>query len=149
MLTPNCDYWTDALANQKTIKLLNLDGTTRDIQTGHNAEISTALFSPDSQMIASASWDSTIKLWKRDGTLISTLSIPIFKAGVTSLNFSADGKRLTSIDNDNRVIVRSLEGMTQLDELVTRGCQWMAGYLKTSPNLEKSDRTLCGGINQK
>ncbi|MCY7275458.1 MAG: TIR domain-containing protein, partial [Phormidesmis sp. CAN_BIN44] len=40
---------------------------------GHTSWIRQASFSPDGQTIATASGDRTIKLWKRDGTLLHTL----------------------------------------------------------------------------
>jgi WD40 repeat protein len=36
---------------------------------GHNAEVNSVSFSPDGQIIASASRDNTIKLWNREGKL--------------------------------------------------------------------------------
>jgi WD40 repeat protein len=137
------DNKTVALQNQKTITLWNLDGSKTDIPTGHKGDISTVLFSPNGRIIATASYDNTVKLWERNGTPITTLT---HRAGVTSLNFSADGKILTSVDQKNTVMVRHLEGMTTLEDLLAKGCQWMGGYLQKSPNLEESDRQLCDGI---
>jgi hypothetical protein len=62
------------------------------------------------------------------------------------LNFSADGKILTSVDQKNTVMVRHLDGMTTLEDLLAKGCQWMGVYLQKSTNLEESDRHLCDGI---
>ena len=137
------DNKTVALLNEKAIALWSVDGTTINIPTGHKSEISTVLFSPDGQTIASASYDNTVKLWKRDGTLISTLTD--HKAGVSDLMFSADGKTLTSVDSKN-LIVRRLDGMTNLDDLMVKGCQWMTLHLRTSRNLEEDDKHLCDEV---
>jgi WD40 repeat protein len=141
------DNQTVALLNEKTIELLNVDGTKKiDIPTEQNGVISKVIFSPNNQMIASASYDNTIKLWNLDGTPITTFTNP---NGVTALNFSADGKMLTSIDEKNTVIVRRLDGMTNLDNLRVKGCEWMKSYLQTSHNLEAGDKHLCDGIGKK
>ena len=141
------DNKTVALLNEKTIELLNVDGTKKiDIPTEHNGVISNVIFSPNNQTIASASYDNTIKLWNLDGTPITTFTNP---NGVTALNFSADGKMLTSIDEKNTVIVRRLDGMTNLDNLRVKGCEWMKSYLQTHPNLEAGDKHLCDGIGKK
>ncbi len=141
------DNQTVALLNEKTIELLNVDGTKKiDIPTEQNGVISKVIFSPNNQMIASASYDNTIKLWNLDGTPITTFTNP---TGVTGLNFSADSKILTSVDQKNTVIVRHLDGMTNLDNLRVKGCEWMKSYLQTHPNLEAGDKHLCDGIGKK
>jgi WD40 repeat protein len=140
------DNKTVALLNEKTMGLLNVDGTKKiDIPTEQNGVISKVIFSPNNQMIASASYDNTIKLWNLNGTPITTLTNP---SGVTDLNFSADSNVLTSVDEKNTVIVRHLDGMTSLDNLRVKGCEWMKSYLQTHPHLEAGDKHLCDGIGK-
>ncbi|MFB2920618.1 CHAT domain-containing protein [Aerosakkonema funiforme] len=67
----------------------------------HEEEIFGVAFSPDNQLIASASYDRTIKLWNRDGTLIQTLSG--HEGHVMDVSFSPDGKILASASRDNTI----------------------------------------------
>ncbi|HAJ57890.1 MAG TPA: hypothetical protein DCP31_00345, partial [Cyanobacteria bacterium UBA8543] len=46
------------------------------------------------KMIASASLDKTVKLWRVDGTLLKTLNG--HSRGVIGINFSPDGKMIAS-----------------------------------------------------
>ena len=67
--------------------------------TGHNAPIWVVKFSPDGQLIVSASLDNTIKLWKRDGQLLKTLKG--HKGGVLGVAFSPDSQIFVSVSLDN------------------------------------------------
>jgi WD40 repeat protein len=91
-------------------------------------------------MLATASFDKTVKLWKRDGTLLKTLKGHQDK--VICVIFSPDGKTLASASEDKTVILWNLD----LDDLMVRGCRWLRDYLKTNPNLSESDRHICDGI---
>jgi AAA-like domain/WD domain, G-beta repeat len=79
-----------------------------DDHAGHADKILSIAFSPTEQKLASASCDTTIKLWNLDGKLLQT-----FKghtARVNSVVFNPDGKSLVSGSLDNNVILWDLNG---------------------------------------
>ncbi len=73
--------------------------------SSHNSPITTINFSPDGQMIASASYDGTIILWNRDGQKIKTLgesrdgpklvTLPHNNLYVTSVTFNSNSQPVT------------------------------------------------------
>jgi WD40 repeat protein len=71
---------------------------------------------PDSQMLASASYDNTVKLWSREGRLLRTLKGPT--DSVAHVRFSPTGKILATTSWDNRIqlwrlddtLIETLEG---------------------------------------
>jgi WD40 repeat protein len=73
---------------------------------GHAGAVRSISFSPDSQTIATGSDDSTVKLWRRDGTLLATFKEP---RPVSSVTFSPDGKTLASASGDT-VKLRTAKG---------------------------------------
>ncbi|GBO52900.1 high-affnity carbon uptake protein Hat/HatR [Pseudanabaena sp. lw0831] len=80
---------------------------------GHSTRINSIAFAPNGKMIASGSYDNTIKLWS-----IEEKELITFKghtAGITSVAFSPDGKMLASGSNDNTIKLWSIEGK----ELIT------------------------------
>lgn len=69
--------------------------------TGHSDVVWKAVFSPDGELIASASVDKTVKIWqKKDGQIIRTLQHP---TGITALAFSSDGNYLATSSYDSNV----------------------------------------------
>ncbi|ARV61004.1 hypothetical protein BZZ01_22400 [Nostocales cyanobacterium HT-58-2] len=74
----------------------------------HQAEVIDVSFSPDGQMIATASADKTIKLWSRDGKELQTLNGHGDK--VYSVTFSPDGKTLATASWDTTVKLWTHEG---------------------------------------
>ncbi|RCJ30085.1 hypothetical protein A6770_21605 [Nostoc minutum NIES-26] len=75
---------------------------------GHLSGVNSAIFSPDRSLIASASADSTIKLWRFDGSLVTTLSG--HEDVVNSISFSPNGQILASASQDKTVKLWSREG---------------------------------------
>ncbi len=77
---------------------------------GHAGAVRSISFSPDSQTIATGSDDSTLKLWRRDGTLLATFKEPL---PVSSVSFSPDGKILASASGET-VKLRTANGQELL-----------------------------------
>jgi WD40 repeat protein len=75
---------------------------------GHRDGIYQVHFSPDGELIASASADQTIKLWHRDGRLLQTLGGHTRRA--SSIDFSPDGEKLASASWDGTVKLWSSSG---------------------------------------
>ncbi|WP_414754496.1 AAA-like domain-containing protein [Anabaena sp. CCY 9910] len=75
---------------------------------GHTAAVMAVDISPDSSLIASASIDRTIKLWRRDGTKIATLKG--HQGAVRSVKFSPDGQTVASASEDGTIKLWKLNG---------------------------------------
>ena len=67
----------------------------------HGNSVNSLAHSPDGQLLISGSSDRTIKLWRRDGTFIKTLSVPYDPNGqlndVRSVAISPGGKLLAKV----------------------------------------------------
>lgn len=74
----------------------------------HSNYVQGVAFSPDGQMIASASSDNTIKLWSKEGNLQHTLKG--HTDSVYRVRFSPDGKTLASASKDKTVKLWSKKG---------------------------------------
>ncbi|HEY9832754.1 MAG TPA: hypothetical protein V6D26_19535, partial [Stenomitos sp.] len=74
----------------------------------HQQRVTSVSFSPDGQMIASASEDSTVKLWNLDGKNPQTLRG--HNGWVTSVNFSSDSQMIASASEDKTVKLWSRDG---------------------------------------
>jgi WD40 repeat protein len=76
--------------------------------SGHTAAVLAVDVSPDSSLIASASIDQTIKLWRRDGTEVRTLKG--HKGAVRAIDFSSDGQTLASAGEDGTIKLWKRDG---------------------------------------
>jgi WD40 repeat protein len=76
----------------------------RELRTlaGHSNEIESVSFSPDGTMLASASWDLTIKLWEV-GSGREMRALTGHTQWVQGVAFAPDGTLLASGANDSTV----------------------------------------------
>ena len=76
---------------------------------GHTCWVSFVTFSPDGEIIATASSDRTVKLWKRDGTLIRTVAG--HGGAVNCVSFSPDGQTIVTASSDKTIKLWSRDGL--------------------------------------
>ena len=136
-----------ATADLEGIKLWQIDRSLGQVKVtlnqslkSHTEEVRQIVFSPDGQLIASSSGDSTIKLWHRSGKLLKTFYG--HDEAVWSIAFSPDGKTLASVGEDKTVIIWDLRQMFELD-LLDASCSQIRDYLRTNLEVSQSDRLLC------
>ena len=67
-------------------------------ETGHAEAVEEVQFSPDGQLIATASLDGTIKLWTPEGKLLKTLVGS--RSPINSVDFHPDSRSLSSVSRD-------------------------------------------------
>ena len=83
-----------------TLQTLLIEGREYNRLEGHDKDVTSVSFSPDSKTLASASFDKTIKLWNVEtGEEIRTLKG--HNILVSSVSFSPDGEKLVSGGGDS------------------------------------------------
>jgi WD40 repeat protein/energy-coupling factor transporter ATP-binding protein EcfA2 len=129
---------------------------------GHTKEIYGLAFSPDDKILASASADTTIKLWQINDvieqyqTKIPPTTIDkewtILKGHTDIVNraeFSHSGKFIASASDDRTVRIWKLQpdfrpkDTPQLQELLDYSCRELHDYLNTNKKLSSRDRGMC------
>ena len=104
----------------------------------HTGDITSIDFSPDSKVLASGSYDETVKLWQvKSGELIATLKG--HSGPVTSVTFSTDGKVLASGSYDETVKLWDVESGKELTTLKGHF------FSVTSVNFSPDGRMLASG----
>ncbi len=71
----------------------------------HTARIPDVQFSPDDKLLATTSYDGTIKIWNTRNYAFRPVEIRAHEAWVLSLAFSRDGKYLVSGDAVERIYI--------------------------------------------
>jgi len=90
---------------------------------GHESWVWDVAFSPKDDLVATASLDNTIKLWRADGGLVDTLTS--HRDNVSSVTFSTDGQLLASASNDGTVILWTPAG--EILNTLTTDSQYVFG----------------------
>jgi WD40 repeat protein len=107
------------------------------VQTGHSDTISSVTFSPDGRVLASGSWDNSIKLWDAaTGTELRTLKG--YTVPVRSVAFSPDGRTLATAENQT---VRLWDAQTGAPLRVLKGHSGWVNSVAFSPD----GKTLASG----
>ncbi|MHC0064183.1 AAA-like domain-containing protein [Nostoc sp. UIC 10890] len=75
--------------------------------SGHQGIVLGVDFSPDGQWIVSSSIDRTVKLWKRDGTLVRTIP---HTATINSVRFSPDSRLIVAAGIDGTIRLWTIDG---------------------------------------
>ena len=106
--------------------------------TGHQDGVTTISLNSDGTLLATGSGDRTIKLWNTEtGELIKNLRG--HTSQINSLAFSNDDQFIISGEEQQGLFWWNLD----LDNLLDRGCDRLADYLTTNPNVKQSDKKLC------
>jgi len=111
------------------------------VRSGHTAEVSSVVFSPDGELVASGSNDRTVKLWGvRTGRLLRSLEG--HTNGITSVIFSPDGERVVSGSADGTIKIWSPgTGCLLVTFLATSKHKWISytpeGYFVGSEAVEE------------
>ena len=98
----------------------NSDGTQKLVRTlpGHDDTISQIKYSSDGKLIATASWDKTIKLWDgKNGTLVNT--IQGHQDTINTITFTPDHKTLISASEDKTIKLWDITNKPQLVATLT------------------------------
>ncbi|MEG3841308.1 AAA-like domain-containing protein [Microcoleus sp. herbarium14] len=130
---------TPSVVGEENVKISNPNGILMSMFK-HPSQVTNVSFSPDRQILVSASIDKMVRLWKIDGTLLKTLKG--HKSAVGRASFSPDGKTIASASADGTVILWNLN----VEDLLMQGCNLTRNSLQVKSQLHESDRHLCDGI---
>jgi len=76
--------------------------------TGHTGTVSTVAFSPDSRLVASGSYDKSVKIWEA-GTGLLRQTMTGESEAVYAIAFEPNGKRIVSGGKDGVIAVRDID----------------------------------------
>lgn len=89
----------------KTVRIWDVFGV-KHILEGHESRVTGVAISPNSQLVASVSWDDMLKVWDVEtGSLIIEMMLVEETSLLSGVAFSRDGRFITVISGDGRVFV--------------------------------------------
>jgi len=143
-----CCLASGGAEREDAVKLWNLpDGSLRSAPAGHTLGVYGVAFSPDGQLLASASIDDTCRLWNpTTGKMAAKLEG--HKGGAYYPAFSADGRTLIVGTGDARVKLWNLATFRDMGTIDTEPVSvFFAGFVPGQPILATvsmdSARTNC------
>ena len=117
------------------MKIWRTDGSLLQTLQGHGESITSLTFSPDGSLLASASRDKTVKIWRKnratgefDWQAVTTL---VHGDWVDKVSFSPDGKLLATGSKDRTVKIWSSDGKLLK---ILRGHQAWINWVTFSPD---------------
>jgi len=125
------------------VRLWNLEGEELYQLRGHQKGVRSISFHPNGEYLVTASLDKTARIWNLEGQQIAEFRD--VKGGGGFAQFSPDGQQVILIGQHNQVHIVPFSPAS-LDELLQRGCDWLADYLTHSPSATEAQRALCPGI---
>ena len=103
-----------------SLVLSGLEAGEPSVLMGHTDAVYDVEFSPDGELLASGSYDDSVKLWRvSDGKLVATLnghSDQVFRVA-----FSPDGKQLASCSGDSTAVIWDLDRLVKKSTLAGHG----------------------------
>jgi WD40 repeat protein len=110
---------------------------------GHRLNVRDLSFSSDSQEIATASDDGTVRLWDlQGGASLITFRDTDTNAQISSVGFSQDNQWIASGSTDGNVYLRKVLG---LDESLKLACEEFKSYFMLNPDIRK-ELSVCNRI---
>jgi WD40 repeat protein len=116
-----------------TVRIWNLSKRQLARLSGHQGSVTSASFSLDGQLVATVGEDGTTRIW--DVSQKPLVKLKSHQDTVGNISLNLDEQQINSSREDSTVQLWRVEG---LDELLSRGCDWLRDYLTTHPEeLEK------------
>lgn len=134
--SPINNYLLASAGVDGVIRLWRLNNQLFDVLNGQNKQYFVGVsFSPDTQTLATACSDRSIKLWSREGTQVKSLNG--HENQVWKVRYSSDGKFMASCSSDNTVKIWNDHG-TLLQTLQHDAVVWDVGFAANSRTLASS-----------
>lgn len=118
--------------DDRTVNVWTINGEPIMTLIGEGDRTVDAVFSPDGQIVAAANdGPSSVQLWTRDGDLIDLLEGR--SRYIAKLAFRPTGQTLLAVADTGTLLRWNFD----LDRLLAQGCNWLAEYLNTYPDIQR------------